>query len=54
MVRLIGLFFILTLVSAPVFAFGDDAPAWLRQAAALTSPTYDRAVSVVVLLTTQR
>jgi transglutaminase-like putative cysteine protease len=31
-------------------AAGDDAPAWLRQAANLTIPTYDKDVTAVVLI----
>jgi hypothetical protein len=31
-------------------AVGDDAPAWLRQAAGATAPTYDKRVKAVVLL----
>ena len=48
--RLIGLCFIVILWAAPALAFGDDAPAWLRQAAALTTPAYDKKVSIVVLV----
>ncbi len=48
--RLIGLCFIVILWAAPTLAFGDDAPAWLRQAAALTTPAYDKNVSIVVLV----
>jgi hypothetical protein len=47
---MVGLFFVLALATAPVFAFSDDAPAWLKQAAALTPPTYDKTVSTVVLV----
>jgi transglutaminase-like putative cysteine protease len=49
-VRLIGLFFVLTLFALPALGFGDDAPAWLRQAAAQPVPTYGNSVSVIVLL----
>jgi len=38
-----------TILGGPVFAFGDDAPPWLRQAAALPLPVYNKTVSVVVL-----
>ena len=48
--RLVGLFFILAMVATPALALGDDAPAWLRQAAALTNPVYDKTVSTVVLV----
>jgi hypothetical protein len=34
-------------------ASGDDAPAWLQQAAAQTPPTYDKSVQAVVLLNDQ-
>src|ERR1043166_2096325 len=30
-------------------AFGDDAPAWLKQAASSAAPTYDKRVPAVVL-----
>lgn len=49
-VRLIGICFVLMMLAMPAFAFSDDAPAWLRQAAALTNPTYEKTVSVVVLV----
>jgi transglutaminase-like putative cysteine protease len=47
--RFFGLCFCLLLLAAPVFAYGDDAPGWLRQAAALPAPTYDKNISIVVL-----
>src|SRR5258707_6017112 len=47
-IRLIGLVFLLTLCAASTF--GDDAPAWLRQAASVTIPTYDKDVTAVVLV----
>jgi hypothetical protein len=48
--RFFGLCFCLLFFIVPTFAFGDDAPGWLRQAAALPVPTYDRKVSTVVLV----
>ena len=48
--RFFGFCFCLLILAAPVFAFGDEAPAWLRQAAALPVPTYDKKVSTVVLV----
>ena len=47
--RFFGLCFCLLFLAAPVFC-GDDAPGWLRQAAALQVPTYDKKVSAVVLV----
>src|SRR5450432_734948 len=47
--RLTTLSFIILLFAAPVFAFGDDAPDWLRQAAAVKLPTYDKDVPAAVL-----
>ena len=47
--RLIGFCFMLVAATAPAFA-GDDAPAWLQQAAALKVPAYDNDVPAVVLL----
>jgi hypothetical protein len=58
--RLIGFCFALVLVSVPAFlltaslAAGDDAPPWLRQAAAASAPAYDKEVPGVVLLAEQR
>jgi len=48
--RLIGSCFAVLLFAIPAAAVGDDAPAWLRQAAALKVPTYDKRVSTVVLV----
>ena len=48
--RLIGSCFAVLLLAIPVAAAGDDAPAWLRQAAALKVPAYDKKVSTVVLV----
>ena len=44
------LFLCLLFVAVPAFAHGDDAPGWLRQAAAITVPSYDKKVSAVVLV----
>ncbi len=66
--KLIGLLFVLTLVSAPAFAglgfagpgstgsgfAGDDVPPWFRQAALASVPTYDKKVPAVVLLDESR
>src|SRR6266446_5434807 len=40
----------LTLVAVPAVAAGDDAPAWLRQAAQFNLPAYEKNVSVAVLV----
>jgi Domain of Unknown Function with PDB structure (DUF3857)/Transglutaminase-like superfamily len=49
--RLIGLLFAAGITfAAPVFAFGDEAPSWLRQAAELKVPAFDKRVSAVVLV----
>jgi transglutaminase-like putative cysteine protease len=47
-VVLIGVLMV-SFANARAFA-GDDAPAWLRQAANLTIPTYDKDVTAVVLV----
>ena len=47
--RAIGLFFLLTVLSAPAIAAGDEAPAWLQQAAALKVPSYDKDTPAVIL-----
>lgn len=52
--RLIGCCFALLLVAAPASAAGDDVPAWLRQAASASSPTYAKDVPAVVLLNEQQ
>jgi hypothetical protein len=46
----IGFLFCMLCFAAPAFAYGDDAPAWLRQAAAAPTSTYDKKVSAVVLV----
>jgi hypothetical protein len=48
--RLVLLCFTTILMATPALAVGDDAPAWLRQAAALKAPAYDKKISSVVLL----
>lgn len=48
--RSLKLFLCALFFAAPVFAAGDDAPAWLRQAAALPKAGYDKKVTTVVLL----
>lgn len=39
----------LLLMTSHVFAVGDDAPAWLRQAAQTSAPVYDKETPAVVL-----
>lgn len=51
--RLFGLSFVALASIAPAFA-GDEAPSWLRQAAATTPPAYEKEVSAVVLLNEQK
>lgn len=43
------LLFALAACASSASAFGDDAPAWLKQAAASAAPTYDKRVPAVVL-----
>ncbi len=52
LVRFLGLCFIVLITSTavPVLAAGDDAPPWLRQAAAISLPAYDKKVTTVVLV----
>ncbi|HUQ32654.1 MAG TPA: DUF3857 domain-containing protein [Pyrinomonadaceae bacterium] len=47
--RLLGLFALILLSASAAFA-GDEAPAWLQQAAAQKNPAYDKTVPAVVLL----
>lgn len=47
--RILGFCFLLLIISAPVRAIGDEAPAWLQQAAASPIPPYDKDVPAVVL-----
>lgn len=48
--RSIKLCLCVLILATPAFAAGDDAPAWLRQAAALPIPAYDKKVPAVVLV----
>jgi hypothetical protein len=48
--RLLALISISLAVGGQVMASGDDAPAWLRQAATQTIPKYDKDVPAVVLV----
>lgn len=47
--RSIWLSFVLVVAVSPVLAVGDDAPAWLQQAAATSISAYDKDVPAVVL-----
>ncbi len=47
--RLIVCVFALAVMSGFAFAKGDEAPAWLKQAASTNVPTYDKKVQAVVL-----
>src|SRR6266852_2579788 len=49
-IRFLVLIGVLMVSFANARASGDDAPAWLRQAASLTVPTYDKDVTAVVLV----
>ena len=48
--KLLGSCFALVLLAVPVSAAGDELPSWLRQAAGLKLPAYDKKVSSVVLV----
>ena len=48
--RIIGLVFVLIVVASGAMAGSDEAPVWLRQAAALPVAAFDKKVSTVVLL----
>lgn len=50
--RLLGICFatLITATAWPVQAAGDDAPPWLRQAAQIKVPAYDKKVTTVVLV----
>ena len=50
MARFTALLFFILLSASSSLAFADDAPGWLRQAATLPVPTYDKKVSSVVLV----
>jgi hypothetical protein len=52
--RLVGFFFLLTIIVSPVLAASDDAPPWLQQAAGLKVPVYEKDVPAVVLQREQR
>ncbi|MGH9846234.1 MAG: DUF3857 domain-containing protein, partial [Blastocatellia bacterium] len=46
--------FVASVISAIASAKGDDAPAWLKQAAAASVPAYDKKVQAVVLVNEER
>ncbi|HEU4478195.1 MAG TPA: DUF3857 domain-containing protein [Pyrinomonadaceae bacterium] len=48
--KLLGSCFALVMLAVPVSAAGDELPSWLRQAAGLKLPAYDKKVSSVVLV----
>src|SRR6185312_13450662 len=50
MKRLTALLFLMLLPAPIAVAAADDAPQWLRQAAALSVPTFDQKVTAVVLV----
>jgi hypothetical protein len=50
LIRFLGSCFVIILVTIPAFAFGEEAPDWLRQAADLKVTNYDKKVSTVVLV----
>jgi hypothetical protein len=47
-IRVLSLTILVLLASVPAFA-GDDAPSWLKQAAAQSVPGYEKTVTAVVL-----
>jgi len=47
--RTLGYGFLLVIFSAPVLAVGDEAPAWLQEAAALKVPSYEKDIPAVIL-----
>ena len=47
--RLVWIWLILMVLAMPALAVGDDAPAWLQQAAAVRVPAYDKDVPAVIL-----
>ncbi|HEX5084961.1 MAG TPA: DUF3857 and transglutaminase domain-containing protein [Blastocatellia bacterium] len=47
--RLLASIFLMACLQAVAAAKGDDTPAWLRQAASITVPTYDKDVHAVTL-----
>jgi transglutaminase-like putative cysteine protease len=52
--RTTGLCFLLILISAPALAAGDEAPAWLQQAAARQVPSYEKDTAAVILHSEQQ
>jgi hypothetical protein len=50
MARFTALLFLVLLSASSALASGDDAPAWLRQAATLSVPAFDKKVASVVLV----
>src|SRR6266705_3983545 len=48
--RLLGLLFGLLALSATAKAAGEDAPSWLKEAAAASTPAYEKDVPAVVLV----
>ena len=50
MARITALLFLMLLAASPASAFADDAPAWLKQAAALPVPVFDKKIGAVVLV----
>ncbi len=51
--RLFGSFLLVLVTGAPSLA-GDEAPAWLQQAATMSAPAYEKDVPAVVLVNDQR
>lgn len=51
--RSILLCFVIVVVASPALAVGDDAPAWLQKAAAVSNGAYEKDVPAVVLLNEQ-
>jgi len=52
--RTIGLGLLLIVLSSPLIAAGDEAPAWLQQAAAIKIPTYEKDIPAVILQNEQQ
>jgi hypothetical protein len=50
MARFIALLLFMLVSASSAFAVGDDAPPWLRQAATMPVPTFDKRVGSVVLV----
>src|SRR6059036_325109 len=53
-IRLLGLGFLILIATVTIKAAGDDVPAWLQQAAAISVPAYEKDVPAVVLVNEQR